>query len=99
MSKPFEDAWAWLKTQVNSNALMLAVLGFVLAIGGAWARTALDELVDKKLEPIERKQARYEADVHEFAKDLRELYRVSPVIRRSERLERPFPTHGEDGGE
>lgn len=99
MSKPLEDAWAWLKTHINSNALSLAVLGFVVAISGAWARTALDELVDRKLSPMERKQDRYESDVHEFAKDIRELYRVTPFVRPSKRLERPAYEDHWDGGE
>lgn len=96
MAKPIDDAWAWLKTQVSTNTLMLAVLGFVVAIGGAWGRAAIDETIERKLRPLETKQERYEQDVHEFAKDLRELYRVTPWVRRSERLEAPFPDH--DGG-
>lgn len=104
MSKPLEDVWAWLKGQVNSNALMLAVLGFVVLISGAWGRAAVVELMDERTQALREEQARqraamarYESDVHEFAKDLRELYRVTPWVRPSERLERPFPEH-RDGG-
>lgn len=91
MSKPLDDAWAWLKAQVGDKAVMLVALVGLAAIAG-------EARINEKLRPLSEEQARlrerqerYEADVHEFAKDVRELYRVSPVIRRSERLESPFP--------
>lgn len=92
MGKPTEDLWAWLKFQLSDKgALAIAVAAFVL-LGTSWDAHA----VARRVEAVEKKQDRYEEDLHEFAKDLRELYRVMPRIQDSERLERPFPVH--DGG-
>lgn len=102
--KPAEEVWTWLKGQLGDKASMLLATLIFVALGIGWARAEVREANKDELTSIEREQARqrilmerYESDVHEFAKDLRELYRVSPT-RRSERLERPFPDHG-DGGE
>lgn len=105
MSKPAEQVWAWLREQLGDKFAMLMTFAVFVGIGVSWARSetrdAAHEVTDPVLLEQERQRRlmeRYEADVHEFAKDLRELYRVSPFVRRSERLERPFPDHG-DGGE
>lgn len=103
MSKPLEEVWTWVKAQIGDKAALLVAGASFLLIGMAWARTEVRDANKEEIESIQREQERqrkamerYEADVHEFAKDLRELYRVSPT-RRSERLEKPFPDH--DGGE
>ena len=105
MSKPAEEVWGWLKSQLGDKAsVLVATLVFVF-IGIGWARAEVKAAAKEDIDPIRVEQERqrmlmerYESDVHEFAKDLRELYRVTPWTRRSERLERPFPEHG-DGGE
>lgn len=104
MSKPLEDAWAWLKSQLNTNAPVLAVLGFLVLLAGAWGRQAIVDVTDDRVQPVRvqveklsKAQDRYEDDVHELRKDVRELYRVTPFVRPSPRLEAPLVVH--DGGE
>lgn len=96
--------WEWLVKKLGNNAPVLAVLGMLLLLAGSKGRDVLAEEAKKQVDPVakkvdwlEKKQDRYEADVHEFGQDLRELYRVTPTTHRSERLERPFPSH--DAGE
>lgn len=106
MSKPAEEVWAWVKEHLGDKASMLVATLVFVAFGIGWARAEVRAAAKEDLDPIrieqERQRAlmeRYESDVHEFAKDLRELYRVTPWVRQSERLERPFPSHDADGGE
>lgn len=98
MGKPADEVWSLLKETFGQKTVVTIALICFGIIGAAYARAWADEAMDRKLSPILKKQERYEEDIHEFAKDLRELYRVSPT-RRSERLERPFPSHVDDGGE
>lgn len=102
--KAVEELWIWLGKHISNSALMLAVLAVLVAIFTLRGRDAIADVVDDRIQPVrdqvekvDKKQDRYEEDVHEFAKDIRELYRVSPAIRRSDRLEKPFPDH--DAGE
>lgn len=106
MSKPLEDLWAWLKVQIGDKAALLIVAAASVVFGVGWARAEVREAAHDEVDPVRLEQERqrrimerYESDVHEFAKDLRELYRVTPWVRQSERLERPFPSHDADGGE
>ena len=103
MSKPLDEAWAWLKGQLGDKAAMLIAGASFLGIGMAYAHNLVRDTAREETEPLRIEQARmralqerYEDDVHEFGKDLRELYRVTPWVRQSPRLEAPFPAH--DGG-
>lgn len=94
----------WVKAQLGDKAAMLVAGASFLIIGMAYARAIVVQAAREEIDPIRVEQARmremqerYEQDVHEFAKDLRELYRVTPWVRQSPRLEQPFPEH--DGGQ
>ncbi len=105
MGKPTDDVWSWVKQQVGDKAVLLAAFAAFVGFGMAWARSTVAEAAEDKVAPVRaanavmaKKQDRYEEDVHELAKDVREIYRVMPSRRmKSERLERPFGDH--DGGE
>lgn len=97
---------AYLKKHISDSALMLTILSVLVIIGTLRGRDVLAGVAQEEVKPLREdvakmshKQDRYEEDVHEFAKDVRELYRVTPVLRSSPRLEAPFPEHHDDGGE
>jgi hypothetical protein len=102
-AKPLDDLYTWLKRQVGASTVLIIVFGVALIWIALRGRDALAAIADERIQPVREDvgklkaaQDRYESDVHEFGKDLRELYRVSPIVRRSDRLEQPFPDH--DGG-
>lgn len=105
MSGPADAAWAWVKAQLgDKSAMLLATLAFVV-LGIGWARAEVREankdVIDSVILEQQRQRKimeRYEEDVHEFRKDVRELYRVTPFVRPSPRLETPIPAHGDGGG-
>lgn len=103
MGKAAEEVWGWLKQQLGDKAVLLIAFTAFVGFGVAWARSNMRDMVQDEMAPTqrqvdehERRMAHYEEDVHEFAKDVRELYRVTPHDY-SDRLEKPFPGH--DGGE
>lgn len=103
MSKPLEDLWAWLKVQIGDKAALLIVAAASVVFGVGWARGEVREAAHDEVDPVRLEQERqrrvmerYEQDVHEFRKDVRELYRVTPWVRPSPRLESPLVGH--DGG-
>lgn len=105
MSKPADEVWGWLKQQLGDKAVLLIAFTAFVGFGVAWGRSTIKDLAKDEVAPTqrqvaehERRMGHYEEDVHEFAKDLRELYRVTPHDF-SDRLERPFPDHHHDGGE
>lgn len=92
----------YVKTKVTQLAVRMSAGVIVAAIAVFFAAFfALEARAEKRLEervgPLEQRQAEQQSDMHELGKDFRELYRVMPRIRDSERLERPFPVHV-DGG-
>lgn len=102
-SGPGDEVYAWLKRQIGARTVVIIVFGCALIWVALRGREALAAIADERIQPVRDEvgklkaaQDRYEEDVHEFGKDLRELYRVSPIVRRSDRLELPFPAH--DGG-
>jgi hypothetical protein len=92
----------YVKGKIKRAALQMSAGIVVAAIAVCFAVFfALEARAEKRLEervgPLETETANTKADVHELAKDIRELYRVTPRMRDSDRLERPFPSHS-DGG-
>lgn len=103
MSKPAEEVWAWVKDQLGDKASMLIATLVFVAFGIGWARAEVRDAAHEEVDPVRLEQERqrrvmerYEQDVHEFRKDVRELYRVTPWVRPSPRLESPLVGH--DGG-
>lgn len=97
MSKPAEEVWSWVKEQLGDKASMLIATLVFVAFGIGWARAEVRAAAKEDLDPIrieqERQRAqmeRYENEVREFRLDVRELYKVTPWVRPSQRLEQPL---------
>lgn len=107
-TKPLEQLWVWLQRQLGQNAAVLLLFAGLLLVVGAKGSDKLEEIATKKageqVDPVKRQVDEHEQrlkhhseDLHQTELDMRELYKVLPTIRRSERLEHPWPSH--DGGE
>lgn len=102
--KLVDDVWAALKKRIDESAATLVVLVLLGLLVGFKGKETLAGVVDEKLEPVLAKDKQQDQQIHflaedghELGKDMREIYRVMPRVRDSDRLERPFPSHF-DGG-
>jgi hypothetical protein len=73
------------------------LLGQARAEGRAGGLEVAGPLVPR-VSSLEQGRQFTDANVAEIGKDVRELYRVSPLVRSSPRLEAPPVIHGLDGG-
>lgn len=92
----------YVKGKVKDLAVRMSAGLVVSAVGVAFAvffalEARAEKLIERRVHPIEEEQAGQKSDLRELGKDMRELYRVTPWVRRSERLEQPFPAR-DDGG-
>lgn len=99
MGKAADEIWTWVKQQLGDKAALLMACAAFVGFGVAWGRSFVGDVdaVKRQVDEHERKIAHHEEDLHQVELDMREVYRIMPRTRDSDRLEHPWPGH--DGGD